>query len=490
MLVQPIMRGVCLFGSVLLYAGACSGGLSPGVQGQDTKILSSAFFESETFSEIDTEKLYLLKNEEGTTKGLQDSTELYREKEDLAEILVGVLQEDLAQGNLGKKIKKLYAEEYLDDSEGFASDNNPMVGKPTNSVLQGGSLPSSLPKQPAVELDGYAQLFSEQVYKMNSRQAVQYDAESRRKSNSFIPESAFNTKKPKGFDALGTTKHNMVMIKKDYPDALYVSPSPGVVLLLMPLQGISSNRAVIVLNKLVDRLGGKVLSDKVVRDSEIYILNGYVSASSGTEYTSLIADWHIFDNKGIEVHTFFVQKIIKGLVIDDPWQAVEPPLLEQLAELTFLQMRRETSFVVTSHRRSIAASRGSVDQMPQPVQRDLEQRKVLIRRFSGAPSDGNRLLHREISRVLDNTLEFEVVFASQDATYFLDAYVEKETKGAVDHIKIVWAVSNNKESLGEIVQENDIPTGSLDNSWGGQASLVVQGAAKGIGVLLSEKAVE
>jgi hypothetical protein len=85
----------------------------------------------------------LLKNEEGTTKGLQDSTELYREKEDLAEILVGVLQEDLAQGNLGKKIKKLYAEEYLDDSEGFASDNNPMVGKPTNSVLNPLVVPSS-----------------------------------------------------------------------------------------------------------------------------------------------------------------------------------------------------------------------------------------------------------------------------------------------------------------------------------------------------------
>jgi hypothetical protein len=70
---------------------------------------------------------------------------------------------------------------------------------------------------------------------------------------------------------------------------------------------------------------------------------------------------------------------------------------------------------------------------------------------------------------------------------YLTADVTRTRGAGADRIKIVWHVEDaGGTRIGQVVQENDVPVGQLDASWGEDAFYAAQGASEGIMDLLRQ----
>lgn len=60
-------------------------------------------------------------------------------------------------------------------------------------------------------------------------------------------------------------------------------------------------------------------------------------------------------------------------------------------------------------------------------------------------------------------------------------------KGAMQTIEIVWAVRRaDGTEIGKLTQNNTVPAGTLDRSWGRLADIIAQNAAGGLADLLKK----
>ncbi len=111
-------------------------------------------------------------------------------------------------------------------------------------------------------------------------------------------------------------------------------------------------------------------------------------------------------------------------------------------------------------------------------------RALVFRGIRGAPGDGNQSLGREVSRLLAQSGAQLAPNGTPNALY-LTADVSRSRGAGSDNIKITWHVEDASGTrIGQVVQENDVPTGQLDNSWGEDAFYAAQGARDGIMELL------
>jgi hypothetical protein len=111
-------------------------------------------------------------------------------------------------------------------------------------------------------------------------------------------------------------------------------------------------------------------------------------------------------------------------------------------------------------------------------------RALVFRGIRGAPGDGNQSLGREVSRLLAQSGAQLAPNGTPNALY-LTADVSRSRGPGSDNIKITWHVEDSSgKRIGQVVQENDVPTGQLDNSWGEDAFYAAQGARDGIMELL------
>jgi hypothetical protein len=108
--------------------------------------------------------------------------------------------------------------------------------------------------------------------------------------------------------------------------------------------------------------------------------------------------------------------------------------------------------------------------------------RVAIRKVSGAPGDGDTSLAASLDAVLKHR-DIELVDAARgrpDLAVDADVTVEPARDGK-QHVKIVWHVARAAgPELGTVAQENDIPRGQLDGSWGDIAYSVAMAAEGGI----------
>lgn len=109
---------------------------------------------------------------------------------------------------------------------------------------------------------------------------------------------------------------------------------------------------------------------------------------------------------------------------------------------------------------------------------------LVFRGVRGAPGDGDQALTREVSRLLAQSGAQLAPQGTPNALY-LTADVTRTRTGAGDQIKIIWHVEDGSgERIGQVVQENEVPAGQLDASWGEDAFYAAEGARNGIMELL------
>jgi hypothetical protein len=117
--------------------------------------------------------------------------------------------------------------------------------------------------------------------------------------------------------------------------------------------------------------------------------------------------------------------------------------------------------------------------------------RLLIRGVDGAPGDGGPELARDIA-VLLKRQDVAIVSGPQaraDLLLYADVTVSKPVAGQ-QHVKIVWHVRReNGGEIGTVAQENDVPAGLLDGSWGDVAYSVAMAAQGGIMELVDRGAV-
>lgn len=121
---------------------------------------------------------------------------------------------------------------------------------------------------------------------------------------------------------------------------------------------------------------------------------------------------------------------------------------------------------------------------PQTAPAPSGPKALVFRGVRGAPGDGDQALTREVSRLLAQSGANLTTNGTADALYLV-AQVEHRRGQGADSIKITWLVEDASGTrIGQVVQENDVPAGSLDASWGEDAFYAAQGARDGIMELL------
>ncbi len=125
--------------------------------------------------------------------------------------------------------------------------------------------------------------------------------------------------------------------------------------------------------------------------------------------------------------------------------------------------------------------------------RAVDPTAIVIRMAEGAPSDGGTLLPRTLQFLIKQknypvTLEQN---STPAPTIQPVVMVSPAQKTGFQHIAIHWRVFNAQGGLlGSVDQENDIPVGSLDRSWGELAGIVAQAAVGDILKLLDQAALK
>jgi hypothetical protein len=126
-----------------------------------------------------------------------------------------------------------------------------------------------------------------------------------------------------------------------------------------------------------------------------------------------------------------------------------------------------------------------------PVEAEAEGRtRLLIRGVDGAPGDGGQALANAITTLLKRRDVAIVSDPQAKADLLLDADVTvAKPKAGRQHVKIVWRVRRKDGTeIGTVAQENDVPAGLLDGSWGDVAYTVAVSAQDGIMELVARGA--
>jgi hypothetical protein len=106
---------------------------------------------------------------------------------------------------------------------------------------------------------------------------------------------------------------------------------------------------------------------------------------------------------------------------------------------------------------------------------------VVVAEVKGAPGDGNSALRSALGRALAvGGLAVLGKPLANSLTVHGKVTITTLTP-QVDHVILAWEVrSPAGELVATITQENDVPAGSLNNSWGPIAGAAAQGGADGI----------
>jgi hypothetical protein len=121
---------------------------------------------------------------------------------------------------------------------------------------------------------------------------------------------------------------------------------------------------------------------------------------------------------------------------------------------------------------------------------DQGRTRLLIRGVAGAPGDGGAALANAVTTLLQRQ-DLEIVSDLQaKADLLLDAeVVVAKPESGKQHVKIVWHVRRKDGSeIGNVAQENDVPAGLLNGSWGDVAYTVAVSAQDGIMALIARGA--
>ncbi len=230
-----------------------------------------------------------------------------------------------------------------------------------------------------------------------------------------------------------------------------------------------------------------------------YAMRGYLLANSESGGTKVSYVWDVSDAKGARVVRISGEEMIRGRSGGDPWRKVDAAATRAIAGKTTSQLaaslgrggRSSAPVAAAPEARPAAAAAATTAATtaatPPRAATPVSTRNagVLVVPVSGAPGDGPRSLPVALKKRL---YAGGVKLANGPATnvYTVKGIVKmSNASGGKQNIRIDWQVLDpSGKKLGTVSQQNTIPRGSLNGSWGAIADAAANAAANGILKLL------
>ncbi len=325
------------------------------------------------------------------------------------------------------------------------------------------------------------------------------------------------------------------------PQASVIQPTKAKVA-FAPIIGAPANIATTLTTSLVAAVERQsVPVARTANETADYTVRGYVVAASEKAGTKISYIWDVTDRDGKRAHRITGEEFAPGKGAKDPWSAVDQAMLDRIATNTSTQL---AAFVPTLGGQSagpaialggqtggtagqaqvasatqnvatqtaangvtVPAAQQVVMTTGQPAAGSLTSGQVLqpvnqttgtqvaslgsgpvaalVPAVAGAPGDGQMALSKALQKQLSAN-GVALANAAGPSAYTVKGNVQMgQPSSGKQAIKIEWQVfdpAGNK--VGTVSQNNTVPQGSLDASWGRTADAAAAAAAKGILKLL------
>jgi hypothetical protein len=164
----------------------------------------------------------------------------------------------------------------------------------------------------------------------------------------------------------------------------------------------------------------------------------------------------------------------QGVVAGQP---ISPALWSNPGPRTFQPLAAEVAKQVSRLLLQVDAARKQMD----PVALSGGPARIRFDRVVGAPGDGNQALTARMGEFLGG-YGYVIQQQAEGATFGLTGRVAvAPVAGNMQRVEIAWHVSRRDgEELGQVVQLNEVPRGTLDRAWGDIAYEVARQAAAAV----------
>jgi hypothetical protein len=257
-------------------------------------------------------------------------------------------------------------------------------------------------------------------------------------------------------------------------------------------------------------------------DKAEYTLRGYLVSAREKTGTKITHVWDVTDAAGKRVNRISSEEFVAGAPGKDPWAAVTPALVDQIAGktagtvATWLPSQAAAGIPVASAGLPGAAAPAPAPAVAAPAAiasakpagaagqqaagtgapgpsaaggptttASISREAVMVPNVVGAPGDGSVSLTNAIQRELQKS-GIALTDKASTQTYKVEGkVVVGQGKDGKQPISIDWDVKDPKgKKLGTVQQKNEIPQGSVDGPWGKTADAAAAAAAQGILKLL------
>lgn len=241
-------------------------------------------------------------------------------------------------------------------------------------------------------------------------------------------------------------------------------------------------------------------------DRPDYTLKAFVVAAKDRTNTKVSYILDVIDPAGKRVNRIAGEESIAGQTPKDPWSAVTPDIVRNIAQKSAASFGQwlptaQASAPIASAPTGVGAVSGvapvqtasAPGAAATPPVRGTPQATVVstpqgqgaatavVPAVVGAPGDGGTSLTGAIQAELRKS---GVTLTAQPAanTYRVEGVVKMgQVKDGKQPIRIDWSVRDPQgNKVGTVTQNNELPEGTLDGAWGKTADAVAQAAAQGI----------
>ncbi len=271
------------------------------------------------------------------------------------------------------------------------------------------------------------------------------------------------------------------------PPVAQAAPQSSSRIAIAPLIGPPESVSKTLVSQLTDSAERqKIAIAKSTNEASNYTLRGYfVAPTKDKSGNKLSYIWDVTDTSGKRVNRITGEEALAPAQGGDPWSPVTPQIVQAIADKTASSL---AAWLPTQSQGGVpmAAAAGPAVAQAAPEATATSNTTTgsisgaimsVSPRVSGAPGDGNSSLASAMRRELEEK-GVQFTEAGQNV-YRVGADVKiKPAKDGMQAIAINWTINDPKGvEVAKITQNNEVPAGYLDKSWGQSAEDAAKAAS-------------
>jgi hypothetical protein len=213
-------------------------------------------------------------------------------------------------------------------------------------------------------------------------------------------------------------------------------------------------------------------------------LQGFCSASANENKTSIACVWDANASDGTRAHRIVIKETVGGSTPSAPWSAVSNSTLDRIAVSVGDKIAAWLDSSQIIHSEGQHGSGFSLPTLSSLGLNSDEHQPISVHGVQGAPGDGNSALANSMISSL-RSLNIPISNRDRKAFQLFGTVNITDGKSGKQNVTIEWSLKDEKGiALGTVTQNNQVPQGALDGTWGGTAKASANAAAKRIADLL------